>query len=91
MARRDERADPRRTGANCNDLTEAALGAEQLISRVQDIMAEGLEPGNDQVEAFGDIVEELDPAPEGDALRDALGMDHDGTRVLPKQAAARSR
>jgi len=91
MTRRDERKAPRPERANCNDVTEAALEAEQLISRMQDVVAKALEPGQDQDEAFEELVGELDPAPEGEALRDALGMDEDGTRVLPKQAAARNR
>jgi hypothetical protein len=70
----------------CDDVTDAAAGAERMISRMQDIVTEAIQPGGDQAEAFNDLVEELDPAPEGEALREALGLDDDGTRELPRRA-----
>jgi hypothetical protein len=82
----DENTGPRRAGANCDDVTEAALGAERLISRVQDIVAEAVEPGKDQEAAFEEIIGEVDPAPEGKALRQALGMSETGSRELPKRS-----
>ena len=75
--------------ADCDDVTEAAAGAERMISRMQDIVTKAIQPGEDQAEAFNDLVEELDPAPEGEALREALGLDDEGTRDLPKRASRR--
>lgn len=76
-------SDRDRTGSNRHDLTEAAAGAEQLISRMQDIVTEAIQPDGDPEEAFEDLIEELDPAPEGQDLREALGMPREGSRSIP--------
>ena len=73
-----------RTGANCDDVTEAALEVEQKLSRMQDAMTEAVQPDGDEVEFVGEMIEELDVAPEVDDLREALGMDEHGTRDLPR-------
>jgi hypothetical protein len=83
-------ADPKRpsearaVGARCDDVTEAAAAAEKMISRMQDIVTEAIQPTGDPVEGFNELIEELDPAPEGEALRHALGMDEHGTREIPR-------
>lgn len=51
---------------------------------MQDIITEAIQPGADQEEAFTELIEELDPAPEAADLRDALGMDPDGSRALAR-------
>jgi hypothetical protein len=92
MTHQKHRSAPRPVGSNADDLTEAALGAEKMISRMQDIVTEAIQPGGDTEEGFNALIEELDPAPEGEALRDALGMDAYGSRQLPRggKAAAQS-
>ena len=89
----DQDRDPKqqRDGSNCDDLTEAALGAEQMISRMQDVVTEAIQPDGDQDEAFEELIEALDPAPEGDALRQALDLPKHGTRDLPKGQPRRKR
>ena len=88
MKGEQEDTGPQTPGANCDDVTEAALGAERLISRVQDIVTKAIQPGEDQEAAFEEIIGEIDPAPEGKALRRALGMTKYGTRDLPKREPA---
>jgi hypothetical protein len=91
MREKDEETETRRPGANCDDVTEAALGAERMIGRMQDIVTEAIQPGADQEEAFNELIGELDPAPEGVALREALGMDEEGSRALPRGEPRRRR
>jgi hypothetical protein len=76
--------EPRSFGKNCDDVTEAAIEVEQKLSRMQDTMTEMVQPGSDEEELQGEIVAELDVAPEVDDLREALGMDEDGSRELPR-------
>ncbi len=49
-------------------------------------MVERLQPDSNEDEAFEELVGELDPAPEAERLRRALGMDPErGSRDLPDQ------
>jgi hypothetical protein len=91
MRERRDQSDKRQAGANCDDVTEAALGAERMIGRMQDIITEAIQPGGDQEEAFEELIGELDPAPEEAALREALSMGGHGSRALPREEAPSKR
>ena len=84
MADRDTPAGERRPRAHGDDVPHAGLDAEQMISRMQDIVTEAIQPDGDPEEGFHELIEELDPAPEAGRLRSALGMDKDGSRKAPK-------
>jgi hypothetical protein len=86
MTRRSRASEQEASPSDCAEVTNAAAGAERMISRMQDIVTEAIQPGGDQAEAFNELVEELDPAPEGEALREALALDDEGTRELPRRA-----
>lgn len=59
------------------DLREAAEAAERLISRLQEVAADHLEKTSDfdGAEAFYQLVQALETAPEITILRTALGRD----------------
>src|SRR3954465_5692817 len=84
----DENRDPKPKpdGSDCEDVTEAAEGAEQLISRLQNIMTDTIAEG-DPEDGFNDMVSELDPGAEAVALRKALGLGRHGTRGVPDDPA----
>ena len=84
MMGESRKSDPGAPRSDCDAVTQAAAGAERMISRMQDIMTQAIQPDGDAAEAFNELVEELDPGPEGEALRRALGLDEDGTRDLPQ-------
>ena len=59
------------------DMREAAEAAERLVSRLQEIVADHLAKGDrlDEAEAFYQLVQTLETAPEITTLRVALGRD----------------
>jgi hypothetical protein len=67
--------------SNCDDLTSAALEVEEKLSRMQDAITEMCTPEGDTQEITGELIAELDVAPEIDDLREALGMDESGSRA----------
>jgi hypothetical protein len=46
-------------------------------------VTEGIQPDGDPGKAFEDVISEVDPGPEGTALRTALGMSRAGSRDIP--------
>jgi hypothetical protein len=62
---------------DCDEATAALEGADRLVSRIQQHVADHLPPdsGIAAVEALGEIIEEVETAPEIDAMRRALGED----------------
>lgn len=87
MADEREGLKPSQPGANCDDVTSAALEVEQKLSRMQDAMTEAVQPDGDEAAFVGEMIEELDVAPEVEDLRGALGMDEQGSRALPRGLA----
>ena len=69
----------RPTIPNCDEKVEALDAADRLITRLQDTVAEQLPPdsGLDAEDAYGEIIAELETAPEVDQVREALGRDPD--------------
>jgi hypothetical protein len=69
--------DDRAPQQNCNEATEALIAADQLITRLQDKVAEQLPPdsGIPPERAYGKVIEELETAPEIDQVREALDRD----------------
>lgn len=64
---------------NCDEKVEALDAADRLITRLQDKVAEQLPPdsGVDADEVYGDMIAELETAPEIDEVRRAMGRDPD--------------
>ncbi len=58
---------------NGDETTDALVAADRLIDRLKDDAFNGLKPEVDQDEAFGEIVEELETAPEIDQVHDVIG------------------
>lgn len=60
-----------------DELKAAAVAADRLISRLQDLVADHLSKKDalDEARAFYDVVEALETAPEITELRAALGRD----------------
>ena len=62
---------------DCDEATAALEGAERLVSRIQQHVADHLPPdsGVSAEAALGEIIEEVETAPEIDPMRRALGED----------------
>jgi hypothetical protein len=58
---------------NRDEKTEALLAADELLDRLKDDAFGALKPGADQGEAIGEIVEELETAPELDQVHKVIG------------------
>lgn len=58
---------------NRDETTDALVAADRLIDRLKDDAFKGLKPEADQDEAFGEIVEELETAPEIDQVHEVIG------------------
>jgi hypothetical protein len=58
---------------NCDEMTEATLAANRLIDRLQDKTAKAIKP--DAGEELGDVIEELETAPEIRTVRRAADDD----------------
>ena len=58
--------------SNCDDKTEAVLAANELIDRMQDKVAAQLKPDShiDREEGYGQLIEELETAPEIERIRE---------------------
>jgi len=59
---------------NCDEMTEAAIAADELVDRLQDKAFKQLKPDvqSTDTEAFVELVEELDTAPEIKTIRRAV-------------------
>jgi hypothetical protein len=68
---------PQRKTADCSDARLAVEAADRLITRLQDKVAEQMPPDSNIApeDAYLDIVEELETAPEVNAVRQAAGGD----------------
>ena len=62
---------------DCDAATAALEGADRLVSRIQQHVADHLPPdsGIPAEEALGEIIEEVETAPEIEPMRRALGED----------------
>lgn len=58
---------------NRDEKTDALIAADKLIDRLKDEAFAGIKPGADEGEALGEIVEELETAPEIDLINDQVG------------------
>jgi len=55
---------------NCDEMTEATLAANRLVDRLQDKTAKAIQPDAGS-EELGDVIEELETAPELKVIRRA--------------------
>jgi hypothetical protein len=62
---------------DCDETTAALEGADRLVSRIQQHVADDLPPdsGVSSAELLGEIIEEVETSPEIDQMRRALGED----------------
>ena len=62
---------------DCQDQTEAVEAADALITRLQDVVAQQMPPDSNVApeDAYHEIVEALETAPEIEAVREAAGRD----------------
>lgn len=67
----------RRNIRDCDETTAALEGADRLVSRIQQHIADDLPPGSgvSSAELLGEIIEEVETSPEIDDMRRALGED----------------
>jgi hypothetical protein len=61
-------------GKNADEKTEALIAAERLIDRLQDEVGEQLHPdsGIEDEQAYAEVIDELETAPEIETVRKAL-------------------
>lgn len=64
---------------NCDDTVDALEAADQLIDRMQDKVVDMLKPdsGATSEDLAGEMIAELETAPEIDKVRETLGRDPD--------------
>jgi hypothetical protein len=69
---------------NRDEKTDALIAADKLLDRLKGEAFAGIKPGADEGEALGEIVEELETAPEIDQVQAEIGRPRpDPTKIGP--------